>query len=231
MTPRRMLRPALLYVAVLCGGATLASCSGVDSDANRFEGMAQHVSNIRLDGAPETGSKSGHGSLLRPAIRSKPQPLKVQIMDPHDLWDARDGGLRGAVGQIGGRVAEAAAPVVAEVAVQRGALHMAGPAPMRPAIEAEPAEVVLPAPRIEPVVARTAIQLGAYSSPESARLAWAKVSTGAASSALSGLSPVYETVNVNGRSFTRLKIAAPAAAAAAICQAAAVSDPWCARRA
>ena len=208
----------------------MTSCSAVEGDANRFESMAQHVADIRLDGSAPAASRSGEQAHMRPAITAGPQPLKVELMDPHDLWNARDGGLRGAVGQIGSRVAEVAAPVVAEAAVQRASLRIAEAAPMRPAIQVEPAQVASPALKSEPAVART-IQLGAYSSPEAARVAWSKVSSGAARSALTGLSPVYEAVEVNGRPFTRLKIAAPAASAAAICQAAAVSDPWCARRA
>ena len=216
MTLRRMLRPALVRVAVLSAGAALASCTGVDSDANRFEDMAQHVANIRLDGAP---AGSGDASLFRPAIRSKPQPLTVQIMDPHDLWDARDGGLRGAVGQVGERVVEAASPAVAQVAMQRAVLRPSEPAPLRPAMAEAPAEAL------------ATIQLGAYSTPEAARMAWDRAASGPAGAALAGLSPVFEAVEVNGRSFTRLKIVAPAASAVAICQTAAASDPWCARRA
>ena len=52
---------------------------------------------------------------------------------------------------------------------------------------------------------------------------------GDAAWALDGLSPVYEGVEVGGRRLTRLKVAAPAAGAAAVCAAAGIDDPWCNR--
>ena len=64
-----------------------------------------------------------------------------------------------------------------------------------------------------------------------ARSAWTTVKAGAAGHALTGLSPVFERVTVNGRALTRLKVAAPTTAAVAICRAAQVNDPWCARQA
>lgn len=233
MTSRRMLRPALVSLVLFGGGLMTASCGMVEGgDARRFEGMAQHIADIRLDGstdasadrpADHTAGERG----MRPATASGgDNRLKVEVMDPHDLWDARDGGLRGAIEQVGVRAAEAAAPVMAEAVVQRVSTRIAEAAPMRPALE-RPAEPV----SATPAVARTTIQLGAYSSPGAARAAWADVSSGVARSALKGLTPVFEAVEVNGRPFTRLRVAAPAAAAAAICQAAEVSDPWCARRA
>jgi hypothetical protein len=198
----------------------------VEGDPHRFEGMARQVADLRLDGSgdatpvrPHTAAEEG----LRPALApSGDGRLKVEVMDPHDLWDARDG-MRGAIEQVGSRVVEAAAPVAAEAMVQRVSARVADASPMRPAIAREPV-----AQRTE---ARTTIQLGAYSSPEAARAAWADVSGGAARNALKGLTPVFEAVQVNGRPFTRLRVAAPAATAAAICRAAEVSDPWCARRA
>lgn len=193
----------------------------VEGDPHRFEGMARQVADLRLDGSEptaDTPSRTAAGEGLRPAIpRTGDGRLKVEVMDPHDLWDARDG-MRGAIEQVGSRVVEVAAPVAAEAVVQRVSARIE-PAPMRPAIARQPSE------------ARTTIQLGAYSSPDAARAAWTEVSTGAARNALKGLSPVFEAVQVNGRPFTRLRVAAPAATAAAICRAAEVSDPWCARRA
>ncbi|CAN5259562.1 hypothetical protein BH09PSE1_BH09PSE1_25790 [soil metagenome] len=190
-----------------------------------FEGMAQHVADIPLNGSADAPARTAAEQGLRPAL---PAPadnrLKVEVMDPHDLWDARDG-MRSAIQQVGARTVEVAAPVVAGAVVQRVSTRIAEAAPMRPAIARSPAEART---NIQP---RTTIQLGAYSSPEAARAAWADVSTGAARSALKGLSPVFEAVQVNGRPFTRLRVAAPAATAAAICRAAEVSDPWCARRA
>lgn len=222
MTLRRMLRPALVCFTVMLGAGALASCSAAEGETSRFESLAQHVADIRLDGSPGPASLAAEPAHMRPAMAARRSPLKVELMDVHDLWDARDGGLRGAVGDIGDRAAQVAAPVVAQAVLQRASLSTAT---MRPAIAAEPAEPVTR----EASDTRTLIQIGAYSSPEAARVAWANVSKGSARGALSGLSPVYEAVEVKGRQFTRLKIAAPAASGAAICQAVAVSDPWCAR--
>ena len=202
-----------------------ASCGMVEGGPNRFENMARSVAEVRLDGstdapvltAPEKGLRPAFASTDTAAPTQGPGRLKVEVMDPHDLWDARDAGLRGAITQASTRAVEAAAPMVAEAVVRRVSTRIAEAAPMRPAIA-------------QPAVARTTIQLGAYSSPEAARAAWIDVSSGAARSALKGLAPVFETVQVNGRPFTRLKVAAPAAAASAICRAAEVTDPWCARR-
>ena len=226
MTPGRMLRPVLVCLA----GFVTASCGMVEGDPHRFESLARSVADIPLDGAPprdragplpvvHTAAETG----LRPAMVDSKAPLRVQIMDPHDLWDARDGGLRGAIERETSQMAEAAAPAVARAMVRQVSDRIAPraePEPMRPAIHqtAAPAD-------------RTIIQLGAYSSEAAARTAWARVSKGAASQALKDLSPMFEAVQVDGRALTRLKVAAPAATAAAICRAAQVNDPWCARRA
>ncbi|WP_395650210.1 SPOR domain-containing protein [Brevundimonas sp.] len=219
-----MLRPVLVCVSALA----TASCGMVEGDPNRFENMARLVAEVPLDGSTDAPTATAREQGLRPAFAShetaphtsSPGRLKVEVMDPHDLWDARDAGLRGAITQGATRAVEAAAPAVAEAVVQRVSDRIAEAAPMRPAI----------ARAATPTAARTTIQLGAYSSPEAARAAWTDVSSGAARSALKGLTPVFEAVQVNGRPFTRLKVAAPAAAASAICRAAEVTDPWCARR-
>lgn len=228
MTLRRMLRPVLVPAAVLWVGAMLASCSGADGQARSFESLAQMVSAVRINEASDPKAEPGRGGLFHPALR-KPQPLQVQIMDPHDLWDARDGGLKGAVGQIGDRLAEAAAPVVSEVVIQRAALQVNAPPSLRPGPKDEPERTAPPMPMADPGIRWTKLQLGAYSDREAARLAWLRVSNGEARSALTGLSPLYETIDADGRRLTRLKVAAPISSAAAICRAAAASDPWCAR--
>ena len=71
------------------------------------------------------------------------------------------------------------------------------------------------------------IQLGAYSSPDAARQAWTRLK---ASADLAALAPVFEPVEVQGRTLTRLKVGpVPNEAAADVCRAAAVADAWCAR--
>jgi hypothetical protein len=205
----------------------------VEGDPHRFESLAQKVADIRLDGseaqaslAPASAPSSVTtgpltGTAAESGLRSG---LRVEVMDPHDLWDARDG-LGHAIRQESAAVVEAAAPAVAHAAM--GAVVQQ--------VSARAADVARPVRtdglRSGLSSARTTIQLGAYSSEAAARSAWTTVKAGAASHALTGLSPVFERVTVNGRALTRLKVAAPTTAAVAICRAAQVSDPWCARQA
>jgi len=221
-----MLRPVL---ASLLGLSTVSCGVGWD-DANRFETLAHKVAEIPLEGAPSANPASpvrmADETGLRPALSAAEGALRVEVMDPHDLWDARDGlksdrparsdGLRDALVRATPAMAEAAAPVARQMA--EGALRRAVGRETQPAAA-------------QTLRDRTTIQLGAYSTRQAAQDAWATVSGGAARQALKGLSPVFETVLVNGRPFTRLKVAAPSAAASAICRAAEVTDPWCARSA
>ena len=240
MTPSRMLRPVLVCLALSGIGLTTASCGMVEGDPDRFETLAQKVADIPLDGSASASTQrlSMQTALeqhLRPAttapINERSPGLRVEVMDPHDLWDARDG-LRRTIREESNAVAEAAAPMMARAVVQQVADRFSS-APT-PAVETVRPVVIravdVPRPAHTTTQAHTTIQLGAYSSEASARSAWTTVSTGKARQALAGLSPMFERVTVNGRPFTRLKVAAPAATATAICRAVAVSDPWCARR-
>ena len=201
---------SVLAAVLMCG---LSACGAVESDPHRFENLANRIAAIPLDGSRASGSVPSSRELgLRPA---QPAALRVEVMDPHDLWDARDGGLDGLV--------DRAAPVVARAMVQQVSTRVAATAAeagLRPALK--------PAPAARS--GRTSlIQLGAYSSEESARMAWARLTAKADSGVLSGLAPVFEGVNIDGRRLVRLKVAAPAGAAAAVCAAARIDDPWCRR--
>jgi len=204
-----------------------ASCGMMDNP-NRFQAMAEKVADIPVDGEPAAARVQTAQELgLRPAIAEDADPapraaapLRVEVLDPHDLWDARDG-LRPAMRRAAPAVVQAAAPVVARAVVQQAAIRVEeASAGLRPAMISEPSQKT----------EMSTIQLGAYSSEAAARLAWGRVSQGAARAALSGLSPHFEAVEVNGRPLTRLKVSAPAQTAVAICRAAQVTDPWCARR-
>lgn len=208
MTLSRTLRP----VFALLAGGMVASCGAVDGDMASFESMAQYVADIPVDGQPAPRSQSAPTTIagLRPAFAdspTRPAALKVEVLDPHALWDARDGLRR----------PFAAAEQVIE------------PAVLRPAIAPEPAHPEATAPAAASRGPRTTIQLGAYSSGEAARAAWAETSAGRARAALNGLTPEFVTVQVKGKPLVRLRVSAPAATAAAICRAAEVSDPWCLR--
>ncbi len=213
MTPSRMLRPVLLGLA----GLATSSCSLVESDPHRFESMAQAVADIPLDGGTRpvrTAAETG----LRPALAVtetvvNPGALRVEVMDPHDLWDARDAGLRGAVERAAPALIGAAAPMVAEAVVQRVSAEM-------------PTNRI--APPVERAIQRTTLQLGAFASPAAARRAWSRIAD--AGHGVAELSPTFEAVEVDGRSLTRLKVVAPADAARAVCRAADAARLGCLRR-
>jgi len=196
----------------------------VEGDPHRFESLAKAVAAIPVDGARAPAAAPHPGAAhpgLRPAIR-------VEVLDPHALWDARDADLNGMVQQAAPRLVAAAAPAVADAVVQQVSARLndaTAHVSLRPAINGRP---VVP---IAAAKVRGLVQLGAYSSEASARSAWTRLKRGQASWALDGLSPVYEAVEVGGRSLTRLKVQAPAAGAEALCAAAGVDDPWCRRTA
>lgn len=216
MTPSLLIRPVL----VLLAASGLTACGMVESDPHRFETLAESVAAIPLDGgprvqpAPATPRITAAEAGLRPAIR-------VQVLDPHAFWDARDADMNGMVEHNAPRLVAAAAPVADAVVQQVSARidNATARAGLRPAMETRPVAA--------PVAARGLVQLGAYSSEASARAAWTRLKGGQAAWALDGLSPVYEAVEVGGRQLTRLKVRAPAAGAGAVCAAAGIDDPWC----
>lgn len=211
MTPRLIIRPVL---ACLAAGA-LSGCGMVEADPHRFETMAEAVAAIPLDGRPEAAANTPVSTRTAAEAGLRPA-LQVQVMEPHALWDARDGGLRAMAEEQGSRLAAAAAPAVAEAVVRNVSTRIdaaAAQAGLRPARS----------PRSS-ASSDDLVQIGAYSSEAAARAAWAKLD-------LDGLTPVYEAVEVGGRRLTRLKVRAPAAGAAAVCAAAGIDDPWCRRAA
>lgn len=206
MTPTDLIRKGLMGAAIL----SLGACGMVEADPNRFENMAQRVASIDLSANVSQDAPSAARTADQSGLR---QALRVEVLDPHALWDARDGGLRGVVEAAAPAMAEAAAPAIVQAASDQ--VGRAVSEHLRPAVSA-------------PARPGAVIQLGAFSSEASAREAWTRFSTGAARAALSGLSPRFEPVTVNGRELVRLKVGAPADTAAEICRAAQVSDPWCA---
>lgn len=222
MTPSALLRPALVGLAAL----TTTSCDVVEGDGRRFESMAEAVAGISLDGEPapiQTAQASG----LRPAFVSAeavahPGDLRVEVMDPHDLWDARDAGLRGAIEQAAPALIEASVPMVTAAVAERVAPRTA---PTR--IEPIPVRAA-PAPEAVKAPVLTTLQLGAFSSPAAARAAWTRIA--AASDTVSSLSPRFEAVEVDGRTLTRLRVVASQDAARAVCRAADAARLGCLRR-
>lgn len=215
MTPSLMIRPVLVCLAA----ATVSACGVVNADPHRFENFAENVAAIPVSEDRTPASNDAPAATER-AETGPRKPLTVEVMDPHALWDARDG-LMPAMAPA---LAEAAAPAVVEAAVQRIAARPAEAAPAaKPAIQVRPAPAVRQGGNL--------VQIGAYSSEAAARAAWARLKGGQASWALEGLTPVYEKVDVNGRQLVRLKVRVPGAGAAAVCAAAGIDDPWCHRSA
>lgn len=200
-----MVQPVLhrlpLAVAFSAGALTLASCGVNEADPHRFEALAQSVAAIPVSAEGEGEATASAAAASAP--RQRAAPLKVELMTPHELWDAREG-----LGRV--RRTSAAAPAASAY----------------PDFEA-PAPAV-PTERPSTPTARH-VQLGAFSSEEGARAAWSRMSRSASGAALSGLQPAYEAVEVGGRRLVRLKVAATAEQAQILCRDLAASDPWCAR--
>lgn len=226
MTPSRMLRPVLVGLA----GLSTVSCGLVENDPRRFESLAEAVADIPLEGG-SVPVRSAAESGLRPALVraeavANPGDLRVEVMDPHDLWDARDAGLRGAVEQAAPALIAAAAPAMAAVVVEQVAARRAQPRP-EPGVVAGAVRAAASPAGARPLVLAT-LQLGAFSSPEAARAAWTRIAS--AGQAIAGLSPRFEAVEVDGRTLTRLKVMAPEDEARAVCRAADAARLGCLRR-
>lgn len=219
MTPSLLIRPVLALFLT----AGVSACGMVDSDPNRFENLAQHLASVPLDGS-DTARPAPAPAQKRPVDTGNlRRALTVEVMEDMELWDAR----YGAMGEAGPVVVETAvspAPARVQPAVDRTTLRQ----PRLVPATVEPR----PRPSAEPARVRGGqVQLGAFSSEQSARAAWARLKSGGAGWALDGLSPTFEAVSVNGRNLVRLKVSAPASGAAALCAAAGIDDPWCRRSA
>lgn len=178
-----------LTMLVLATG--LSACDGAEADPERFQKAAERVAAIPIN--PEK-------TRLEEAAKT---PLQVQLMTPHQLWDAREG-IR---------------PAAAKVIVVDSQL-------IDPEAEVMPeAPVAATKPVAAPVLQSvTTIQIGAYATAEAARRAWAGLGK-----AGQGLTPVYEPVQRGETSLIRLKVRASAERARQICTQAAAADPWCLR--
>lgn len=218
MTPAEATRPFLILVAL-----SLVGCGAVDADPHRFRALGDQVAALdvpleapeRGDAVPDRPARA-HDTGLRPATFS---PVKVSVMSPAEMWDARDAQAQG--------LRDALKPMTAAIRPRSASAPEPEPEPT-PA--AETTTVERPKPALRPAVLHAegrTVQLGAYSSEAGAREAWRRIKVRAD---LGQLSPVYETVQVEGRVLTRLKVGPiPAEQAADLCRAAQVSDPWCRR--
>lgn len=212
MTLPRSLRPVLAMVAL----SALGGCGGAEGDSGRFERWAERVADIPVS-LDRPGARREASVEADPGLRPARPPVRVEVMEPMAFWDARDG-LAGRAAQA---VVETAAPVVVEAAVREVETRVTTRAGA--AMRHEPESGLRPARIERPRI----VQIGAFSSEAAARRAWAALGE---DRTLAALTPVYEAVDVGGRRLVRLKVAAPAHAARAVCAAAGVRDPWCSRQ-
>lgn len=195
--------------------ALLAGCGMTEADPHRFESVADQIAAIPL--SPRSAAPRREPSGPRNAEEAGLRPLKVELLTPHQLWDARDGLTTKAAAML------PAMPQVfhdPETPADGQAISPPAAKPLR-GHASQPAKAA-PAPS-----SGALIQLGAYASQASAQAAWDRLGQGATT----GLSPVFEPVEVNGRRLIRLKVRAGSAQAKALCAKAAAADPWCVRAA
>jgi len=193
--------PVLALLTAACDPAT-------SKDGTRYQQWAQTVSSIPLD--PAKGQDQPAQQILplaAPQKTSSEQRLRVELMTPHQLWDARNGPLKVPTMEV----LENVSPTELVRASTSAGVTARPPVPEQPAAAAQPAKL---------------IQLGAYSSEQSARTAWQRVQSSLGNTT-TALQPRYETVEVSGRQLVRLRVAATEAQALHLCQALASNDPWC----
>ncbi len=102
MTPSLLIRPVVVFIAA----SGLSACGMINSDPHRFENLARSVAAIDLDGQGERAAPTTTSADL--GLRP---PLRVEVMDPHSLWDARDG-VDTAIERAAPQLIAAAAPAV-----------------------------------------------------------------------------------------------------------------------
>lgn len=180
----------------------LASCdSSGANEGTRYENWAQSVSTIPLTPASDGGSTPAKEIPLKAPKPEKDNRLRVELLTPHQLWDARDGPLN--------------VPTLQVVEIL---------SPDEPPQNTNQAIV----PQAATATASTKlIQLGAYSTEQGARQAWQRLKDASANPLLVGLQPQYQTVEVAGRKLVRLRVAASDGQARTLCEALASNDPWC----
>lgn len=203
----------LRFVPVGALAALLAGCGVTERDPHRFQSAADQIAAIPLSNREAEPQRQPAGP--RASEERGQRPLKVELLTPHQLWDARDGLTTRAAAML-----PAMPPVFhdPEAPAEEQAI---APSAAKPSRVSQPAE---PAPASS---SSALIQLGAYASQASAQAAWDRLGQGATT----GLAPVFEPAEVNGRRLVRLKVRAGSAQASALCARAAASDPWCVRAA
>lgn len=224
MPMQNAIRPVLTPAVLLIAAAGLSGCGRLDEPV-RFETLAERIAAIPVD--TEANYRTYPQSAEEAGLRPASAPLRVTVMEPHAMWDARDAMMGGAVDRVG----PAIGPMAAEIArhqVQRqvGAAMQRASQPMTPV---QQGTSLRPAGSVLQNQASQWVQLGAFSSQSAAQAAWSRLANGNARVVLQGMAPTFEAVEVEGRELVRLKVRAPTASARQICVAAQISDQWCHR--
>lgn len=221
-------RSVVSLAAVIAGGAVLSGCmEAPKNDGRMFQRWAQAVSEIPTSDeeaalrdagrARETLARAAQtaaapadapGAITFRAEQAGLRPaMTVTLVDPLDLPNARDLGLRGMID---------AADVTAQgqPRVQRASLTRSAPSQ----VSAQGS-------------GGYAARLAAFRTRSEAEATWRKLQS-ANAGLLSGVAPRFETVDLGARGKWVRLMAGPLptqAAAARVCRAAGVNDPWCSR--
>lgn len=207
---------SLTLIVVPAFVLSLTACdTGSSSDGSRYQQWAETVSTIPLDPASAQADNAPNQISLEPSSREpSSRALRVELMTPHQLWDARNGPLKVPTMEVLENISPTEIVRTAETA----------PSPAR---ETRLPETVMASTAETSTAPTKLIQLGAYSSEQAARQAWQRVQSSVGTSQAGGLHPRFETVEVSGRQLVRLRVATTDDQARSLCQALASNDPWC----
>lgn len=225
-------RSVFRLAALLASGAVLAGCvEAPRNDGRMFQRWAQAVAEIPTTDE-EAAVRDAQRARATLAQTDRPAPggpaadltaqvvaaaaeqaglrpaMTVDVVDPLELPNARDLGLRGMMTVADAVVGERPAQLV----------RTAAPAPVQQRLGTS-------AP-----AGGYAARLAAFRSRQEAEAAWNKLKS-AHAGLLAGVAPRFETVDLGARGkWVRLMTSAlpTQAAAARVCRAAGVNDPWCA---
>lgn len=193
---------SLAVVALLVAACDTAS----DARPSAYQAWADKVATIPLTPASDAGTSSDAPRITLPLDPQIPQPdakpsagMKVELVSPHQLWDLRDGPVK-----------------LPTIEVSEG-----------PPVTAPANTPVRAAPAITAKAGSRTIQLGAFSTQQQAQTAWDRLTSGSNKTALAGLTPRFDPVQINGRTLIRLRVSASAQQALSLCQSIAAADPWC----
>lgn len=207
-----MLLPPLRSVLLLASASLLlssvAGCKGqTPDDQSPYARWAEQVSSIPL--LPEADAPS-LPSAPKTTKDDAPAPLKVELLTPHQLWDARNGPLNVPTIEVNDAVTTALKAAASQ------------PPTASPAAPVTPAS----APATSPSTTRL-VQLGAFSSQQSAQTAWQRIAN--LNPSFKALQPQYEQAVVGEKNLVRLRVYTSPQQALILCEAAGLTDPWCTR--